>query len=141
MARPLKFRAWNDGEMVTGVGLDPDCIPYKIPDGVESSDNFDYYPEAEIMQYTGITDRHGVEIYEGDIIEASLLGDGKSHGYKDEVQFRGKGIIDIEPVHLIVNFKDGNRDNFYIYEAILHRETEVIGNIYSNPELLDGNKE
>jgi uncharacterized phage protein (TIGR01671 family) len=67
--RTLKFRIWNDGEMVMGVGLDPDCIPYKIPDGVDGSENFEYYPEAIIMQFTGLTDRSGTEIYEGDIVK------------------------------------------------------------------------
>mgnify|MGYP001233689767 FL=1 len=79
---------------------------------------------AILMQYTGLKDKNGKEIYEGDIIRESD-GDGgyiyaKVVYYKDGFMGKEKGF---EPEYPISDFKN---------------ETEVIGNIYENPELLEG---
>jgi len=72
------------------------------------------------MQYTGLKDCRGVEIYEGDI-----LGNGKNN----------KNIYE-------VTFEDGCFDNTLIFEdesyEYFHNsyQLEVIGNIYENPELI-----
>ena len=126
--REIKFRAWNNSKAVKSL----------LGWSFVKQTPLQQFNEKHLtlMQYTGLNDKNGVEIYEGDIVRASLLGDGKYHGQKDDVQFTGNGIVEIDPVNLMVNFKDCNRDNFYIYDSILHRETEVIGNVYENPELL-----
>ena len=73
--------------------------------------------DAEIMQYTGLEDRNGKEIYEGDIVEFySLSEDGITLG--------------------VVSYDEGM---YIIGDYILRkhiRSCAVKGNIYENPELL-----
>lgn len=82
----------------------------------------DYYEAEEVVsetvvQFTGLTDKNGKKIFEGDIIKAkNKLPDGKKH--------EAKVVADM--------------DDFYLMWCIKHSiETEVIGNIYDNPELLE----
>ena len=95
-------------------------------------------PET-IGQYTGVTDKNGERIFEGDIVkykEACKFGDN------DEME-------EAEEQYLctnIVEFKNGRfftlpqrcdcEDYFFSYGSY---DFEVIGNIYDNPELLGGN--
>ncbi len=69
--------------------------------------------EPIVMQYTGLKDKNGIEIYEGDIIEWEHCVDGKR-------------IYVVENIHTVCNeYFDGQKGKW-----------EIIGNIYSNPELL-----
>jgi len=65
MNRPIKFRAW-DGETMSKPFVLSDicneCGTYNGPTGHSMG-------ECEIMQYTGLKDKNGKEIYEGDILE------------------------------------------------------------------------
>jgi uncharacterized phage protein (TIGR01671 family) len=119
--REIKFRAWNGKAMEHGgFSISPSngriidsCIISKVKD------------DSPLMQYTGLKDKNGVEIYEGDIL-------------------RGEYVVPEE--HLIlfmsVEFITGCfciRDKFGSTNP-LHEDnetTEVIGNIYENPELLE----
>jgi len=105
----LKFRAWLyiDGTM-----------QYESIFGAEKFGGRD----CEIMQYTGLKDKNGKEIYEGDIIVTRL----NSPDNNEE--------------SLVVEFADGSfklkKENTYYYFPFL-LNVEVIGNIYENPELLN----
>lgn len=80
-------------------------------------------PET-IGQYTGLTDKNGKKIFEGDIVD--ILTENEEIGVitwaDDEAMF----IVDSDGWY-------ANFDNYY------STEFEVIGNIYDNPELLGGN--
>lgn len=130
--REIKFRAWdvfnkrwaNDPSIVRLVHsqveeytyLTIGCvIPKNIP--------LDFFEKNEesivIMQYTGLNDKNGKEIYEGDII----LRNGK---YKYHVEWN-RGEFHAEPFH----------GGFgVILSGLATDEFEVIGNIYETPELL-----
>lgn len=102
--REIKFRALVGGEMIFfGVLSDANHVITDEP----------------IMQYAGLKDKHGKEIYEGDIV---LYNRGGSDECVSEVTYN-------------LRFP---KSEFCLGHAG-HRldETEVIGNIYENPELLD----
>lgn len=84
----------------------------------EVGDTFKLENELVIfMQYTGLKDKNGVEIYEGD-----LLGH----------QSRNMKVTGVKGVHEVE--WDGNTARFGLPQPLA--EFEVIGNIYENPELL-----
>lgn len=122
-----KFRAWDKE---TKTMLDVLLIDFKksvlIGEHWEFGEtNFINFDEIELMQSTGLKDKNGKEIFEGDIVdykgrEAVVKWHGSYasfiYRFVDELQERAS---DWEPLFL----------------ACYH--FEVIGNIYENPELLE----
>lgn len=89
---------------------------------------------TELMQYTGLKDKNGVEIFEGDIIKLSYLSplDNKEKVSLYRVEEMQNGYYAIKEV------TDKQRGDSGLF---LHfQRCEVVGNIYENPELLEGEK-
>jgi uncharacterized phage protein (TIGR01671 family) len=85
-----------------------------------------------LMQYTGLKDKNGVEVYEGDIVALDMW-QGNEHGYIPE-----DGVIKWHQESSAFKWfsgdpSDGN--NYWLSQAD-EKQREVIGNIYENPELL-----
>lgn len=79
-----------------------------------------------VGQYTGMVDKHGTKIFEGDIIDVSTRSDGDGYGV---VRYDAEGT---EFKFVYDNFCEG------LGRCYLPENVEVIGNIYDNPELLGG---
>ena len=123
--RDIKFRAYNprDKKMhcdITGFEFFGDGnMSGVFIDGI-----FFLIEEVELMQYTGLKDKNGKEIYEGDII---LID--KENQIKGQVKYSEKyaGFI-ITNTNSIADEAENLSD--YI-------EVEILGNIYDNPDLLE----
>ncbi len=113
MSRVIKFRAWHklNEEMIYEGWTPPKNNIWRTKD-----DLFRLGESAEIMQFTGLTDKNGTEIYEGDI----LLWDNNGFSQQKPLEWCGNGFW----------IKSESGDNY------LPNVREVIGNIFSNPELL-----
>lgn len=146
--RIIKFRAWDytHGKMV----YDDDtgsvsCINSKlnvtIPAWIEyDGTNWQSWPlpNHELMQFTGLHDRNGKEIYEGDLVRINNLTENWKNG---EPPFDWR-VLAVEYNQYAWAFNNSvlyfpmstykdRAGEFYDYEI------EVIGNIYENPELLN----
>ncbi|GAA5428022.1 YopX family protein [Lactococcus lactis] len=125
-----KLRAWDkqDERMSYGeVEYFDDSINYRFDHFCTGADE-----DVEFMQSTGLKDKNGVEIYEGDVIN-----------YRNSFRnpMTGSGSLSINRDFKII-FKDGEfkAKGFDIRLKNILSYSEVIGNIYENPELLEGDK-
>ena len=120
MNREIKFRVWDKKDTMEVVG------PFswnKLP-GFNNPENF------VVLQYTGLNDKNGKEIYEGD----KVLGSGGKY-CRDLQEIEIPNAEDMI-VEAAVCFYKGC---FYLnhYPLNNYDELEVIGNIHENPELLN----
>lgn len=122
MNREIKFRMWRDGRM-QGVHTMYSKESYNEYPPKEPQ-NFAFSEDEILMQYTGLKDKNGKEIYEGDILRNP----------------------DSQKSDFFVKFNPGGWDAVYkgnftlsLYPILSeHSGCEIIGNIYFNPELLKG---
>ena len=117
--REIKFRAWGNGEMeyMPEVVDGPDSPNERL--GCFLCDNFG----CEITQYTGLKDKNGKEIYEGDII--NTLGSGPC-----VVLWSNESLCWMYEWSECIS-----GSGCYLYIENDHHK--IIGNIYENPELLE----
>jgi len=137
--KDIKFRAWDNTQnkmlvVLNGVN-DEDCIP----DGTLPYADVSEWPEVyELMQFTGLTDKKGKEIFEGDVVKYECEDDLKVEN--------GKVITAMQTFLVPIAFKDGmfqgewkNGRGRVSWELARNlKQGEVIGNIYQSPELLQG---
>lgn len=127
--REIKFRAWdklNKKIVTSGLSINLDTTDRVIPISFSQGDLSycrdndvssvpNVHTDIELMQWTGLKDKNGVEIYEGDIVKWS------NKTYK---------VVWYEKIAGFVMEYNG------IERPDIEFECEIIGNIYENPELL-----
>lgn len=85
--------------------------------------------DIEVLQFTGLQDRNGKEIYEGDIIKYNFPYDGRLKHISPVTYLETQASFGIKDIY-------GNE--IPLYRITANNYFEVVGNIYENPELLEG---
>ncbi|RNE05599.1 YopX family protein [Lacticaseibacillus paracasei] len=131
MKREIKFRAWNKKDKVM---VDVASINF-WPDGVLSvlEDVDDAEPQLadgyELMQYTGLHDKNGRDIYEGDIIVTHP---------KSRYEAPKSGVVQFGGHCPSFGYKTEDGEEYDIWSSNAYRTYEVIGNIFEDKQLLEG---
>lgn len=146
MNREILFRAkkvdggeWVYGYIVKKHGL---YFLYDIKNSDTCRQNNYLVEEDTICQYTGLTDKNGKQIFEGDILRGfqyPFCHDGE-YNYYAEIIFADCSFMTYthkNPLSCVRGISDGNTE---LMECWVSEDWEVIGNIYDNPELLEGDK-
>ena len=123
--RELKFRAWDTKlEVMSGV--------IDITPSLGTMSTTYIYPTQILMQYTGLKDKNGKEIYEGDVVHSENEG-----SYPVGFDKAGCWVIEIYGERFNDDGSSTPRDESELLSnALADYGMEVIGNIYENPELL-----
>jgi uncharacterized phage protein (TIGR01671 family) len=124
--REIKFRAWDGRAMFNIDVLGISSCTWDCPDYGKRGVSLAYQPHIEVMQYAGLKDKSGKEIYEGDIVRRTCDLVGAEHdGFT--------GIVKYLCASFVLESFDGY-DGRQLWDDV--QELEVIGNIYENHELL-----
>lgn len=129
--REILFRGkrTDNGEWIEGCFLDKNNMGIFYDDTEESDCSVHIFPVVSktVGQYTGLTDKNGKKIFEGDIIDTP-------DRLVKVVWFTSNAQFDI---HFIRYKDDVTTTNFKGIHMRDLKEYEVIGNIYDNKEILD----
>ena len=133
MNREIKFRIWDieNKEMLKVQELDFEPTFYGGRIAIRPDQYNDYFDTEDmiLMQYTGLNDKNGKEIYEGDVV------------YCQTKYGKAKAIIKFIDGKFVAYWNSAlthPEDGHHIACYEINKRFEVIGNMYDNPELLGG---
>ena len=131
----------DNGEWVEGslLGIDWCDKPstYAIAPNTPASTFYSIIPET-VEQYTGLIDKNGVRIFEGDILKSTIkITDCDDEGFFiSHYDIKDIGIVEWRKDGFMITHKSGTwARSFY------GCENYVIGNIHDNPDILKGGEE
>lgn len=126
--RDIKFRVWDNEnkEMLKVQELDFESTFYGGRIAIRTDQYNDYFDTEDmiLMEYTGLKDKNGKEIYEGDIIQYDDIHKGVVEYSEEYAQF-------------ILKETGSIADEYEALGEFNIKVFEILGNIYDNPELLE----
>lgn len=137
-----RYRAWDNWRKRMSV-VDRIYIDTK---GVRLYDDFGEYwrdfRDVELMQSTGLKDKNGKEIFEGDILEIQgikMIVKFGSYKYLETSKNNGHilGVLHDGLGFYVECINAADPDNISPFEPETLKNSRIIGNIYENPELLE----
>jgi len=122
--KEIKFRAWDGKDIIIWKNLQEINLQ-ELSLGVICED-IDKQIKIIPMQFTGLQDRNGKDIYEGDIVKCKAL-------ITSNLSVHGPQKVDSEWVGEVKMIDGCFMCRYYLWEI---EDREVIGNIYQNKDLL-----
>lgn len=119
-----KFRAWDKDHKYMEY-TDKNLVVCFSDEGVEITDHTTFshsctsMEKFELMQSTGLKDNDGIEFYEKDIVR--------------NIDSEELGVVEYDEGQFRVSYNDVSEQLWEI-----DKDLQIIGNIYENPELLEG---
>lgn len=135
--REIKFKAWvkSERKMYHDVRVGSDGISIFGFKKENHNEWVYFHPEdIELMQYTGLKDKNGKEIYENDIFICSRFHKNNDQYLKFKVYYKGSGFY-----FYLFSHRSEYPDAVNLFNSVSSENTEVIGNPYENLELLEDN--
>ena len=138
MNREIKFRAWRENKMhynITTAHYEHNAMSGS---GGDLWDFAEWMKWSKVMQYTGLKDKDGKEIYEGDIVnilkenKCYPVNFGNCYASADD-NYCGTECFGYHIDGQIMGSRERNWGN----GALISENMEVIGNIFENSELLE----
>lgn len=136
--RELKLRAWikekNKMCQVHSIHMGTKKVIVSIAMGNRSLQ----FEQVELMQYTGLKDKNGKEIYEGDVVESATMKYSVGETIKGVVKYADKWAT----FYLAIKNRHGvgialDSVHAWYYDEDGEISVEIIGNRFENPELLE----
>ncbi|MBM7598183.1 putative phage protein (TIGR01671 family) [Virgibacillus halotolerans] len=139
--REISFRAWdNENNHMIDIARF-DFADYTVYSHLFACEGY-LGENLKIMQYTGLKDKHGKEIYEGDIIEFSRGDDWRENEQKQGIS----EVVYSEQITAFAYHYKAKSSWGTAYDDVVCAignitdqcgDLEIIGNTYENPELLE----
>lgn len=146
--RKIVFRGKNDnGKWVYGVPVPVEENTYETGKielvSSVNYDELDYYfgsydsekvDPNTVGQFTGLVDKNGKKVFEGDVLKISRKMDGMGTYYEPPLEYPVKVVVKWDMCAWM--WETIVQDKYYIHfpDAWCHFDCEVVGNIHDNPE-------